>query len=191
MKRFIAVSFAVLFMFAFSSCARPAVQQSNSAASPAPSFDVVSAPEPSVALPNPIVEVEGPEDFSSLGFVITPYQEADSVIYSIIGGKIAQIEFTTDGDAYTYRAAETAEDILGVYESFDPLPQTLDLEGPGFKVSVLIRTIGGGDGGGLAEWEFEGVRYSLYTPDRTGYEALTDVLLPIIYVDLPFATCCG
>lgn len=191
MRRFFAVSFAVVFMLAFSSCARPAALQANSAVSPAPSSSTVFTPEPSAALPNPIVEVEGPEDFSPLGFVITPYQEADSVRYSIIGGKIAQIEFTTDGDAYTYRAAETTEDISGVYESFDPLPQTLDLEGPGFKVSVLIRTVGGGDGGGLAEWEFQGVRYSLYTPGRTGYEALTDVLLPIIYVDLPFATCCG
>ena len=48
-----------------------------------------------------------------------------------------------------------------------------------------------GDKGALAEWNYEDVRYSFYTPDKTSFEDLTDVLLPIIYNDLPFAACCG
>jgi hypothetical protein len=150
-----------------------------------------STPESQVQIPNPIVEVDGSADFSDLGFIITPHQQADSASYSIIDKKVAQIIFTLNGETYTYRGAVTTDDISGVYETFDPLPQSLDLEGPGFKVSVVVKTIDGGDKGALAEWNYEDVRYSFYTPDKTNYEDLTDVLLPIIYNDLPFAACCG
>lgn len=191
MKRILFILFAALFVFAFASCARPAGAQTAATASPVPTATPAVSAEPSAALPNPIVEVESYEDFYALGFVITPFEGADSVSYSIIDNALAQIVFTTDGDTYTYRAAMTNSDISGVYETFDPLPQSLDLQGPGFEVTVLIRTVDGGDRGALAEWEYDGVRYSLYTPDQTGYEALTDVLLPVVYADLPFAACCG
>lgn len=191
MKRILFIVFSILFIFAFTSCARAAETQAAAAASPVPAATPVPSAEPSAALPNPVVEVEGYEDFYALGFVITPFEGADSIRYSIIDNTIAQIIFTTDGDTYTYRAAMTNSDISGVYETFDALPQSLDLQGAGFEVTVLIRTVDGGDNGALAEWEYDGVRYSLYTPDHTGYEALTDVLLPIVYADLPFATCCG
>jgi hypothetical protein len=65
------------------------------------------------------------------------------------------------------------------------------LEGPGFEVNVVVKTIGGGARGALAEWSYEDVRYSFYTPDSTDFDDITDVLLPIIYNDLPFAACCG
>lgn len=192
MKKIIMMIVALLFVFALSACqsavtehAQPTV--SDSVASPTP---FVTA-EPTVQLPNPIVEVEGPADFSDLGFIITPYQQAENVSYSIIDGKVAQIIFTLDGQTFTYRGAATTEDISGVYETFDPDPQSLYLEGPGFKVDVSVKTIDGGEKGALAEWAYEDIRYSFYTPDKTDYEALTDVLLPIIYYDLPFAACCG
>lgn len=191
MNRLVTAAFAVLSALALSSCAGPAGAQASAGEFPAPSAAPVSVSPSPAALPNPVVEVEGSADFSQLGFIITPYQEASSIRYSIIASTVAQITFTANGDAYTYRAAKTNQDVSGVYETFDALPQSLDLEGPDFNVSVLIRTIGGGEDGALAEWEFEGVRYSLYTPDSTDYEALTDVLLPIIYVDLPFSACCG
>lgn len=54
-----------------------------------------------------------------------------------------------------------------------------------------MKTIGGGAKGALAEWSYEDVRYSFYTPDETNFDQLTDVLLPIVYNDLPFAACCG
>ena len=187
LKKAFTILIAVLLIVSFASCKKAADESAVVSASDAAPADS----QPETELPNPIVEVEGPADFNDLGFIITPHQQADSATYSIINGSIAQIVFTFNRETYTYRAAQTTADISGVFESFDPLPQSLFLEGPGFKVTVLVRTIGGGERGALAEWELEGVRYSFYTPDRTNFELLTDVLLPIIYTDLPFALCCG
>jgi len=192
MKKILSIVIALVLIFAFASCKKVVDEQAETTV---PAVTATTEPaataEPAVELPNPIVEVEGAADFSDLGFIITPHQQADSVSYSIIGGTVAQIIFTLDGETFTYRGAVTTEDISGVYETFDPLPQTLELEGPGFKVDVVVNTIGGGNDGALAEWSYEDVRYSFYTPDATDFEDLTDVLLPIVYNDLPFAACCG
>lgn len=192
MKKFLTVFIALVLIFVFASCKMAADAQSQSDASASTALpSPATTDEPTAELPNPIVEVDGSADFSDLGFIITPHQQADSASYSIIAGKIAQIIFTLDGQTFTYRGAATTEDISGVYETFDPTPQTLDLEGPGFKVIVTVRTIDGGEKGALAEWAYEDIRYSFYTSDQTDYEQLTDVLLPIVYNDLPFAACCG
>ena len=190
MKKIIPIVCALLLVFSFASCKAAASEPAKATAS-APSPTPVATAEPAAQIPNPIVEVEGAADFSDLGFIITPYQQADSASYSIIGGKVAQIIFTLDGKTYTYRGAVTTEDISGVYESFDPDPQSLDLEGPGFKVSLVVKTIDGGASGALAEWSYEDVRYTFYTSDPTDFDEMTDVLLPIVYNDLPFAACCG
>jgi hypothetical protein len=188
MKKILSIIIVLMLISVLASC-NPATteQMPPASASPAP----MATPEPEIELPNPIVAVEGAADFYDLGFIITPHQQADSANYSIIGGKVAQIIFTLDGETFTYRGAVTREDISGVYESFDPLPQSLDLEGPGFKVSVVVKIIDGGARGALAEWSYEDVRYSFYTPDKTVFDDLTDVLLPIVYHDLPFAACSG
>jgi hypothetical protein len=186
LKKAFAVLIALALIVGFGSCKKLADEQA-AVASPVPAAEETPAAE----LPNPIVEVDGPEDFDGLGVIITPHQQADSATYSIIGGTIAQIVFTLDRETFVYRAAMTRDDISGVYELFDALPQSLDLEGGGFKVTVLVRTIDNGRRGALAEWDFDGVKYSFYTQDPTDFESLTDVLLPIIYTDLPFAVCCG
>lgn len=188
MKKLFSVLIALALIFAFASCKKAAEDQVL-AATPSP-IPTVSE-EPAVQLPNPIVDVEGAADFFDLGFIITPHQQADTESFSIIGGKIAQIIFTLDGKTFTYRGASTTENIAGVYESFDPLPQTMELEGPGFKVTLVVKTIMGGTKGALAEWAYEDVRYTFYTSDQTDFESLTDILLPIVYNDLPFAACCG
>ena len=192
MKKVLSIIIALVLIFVFASCKKAIDDQAQSAA-PTQSATVApeNTPESQVEIPNPIVEVDGSADFSDLGFIITPHQQADSANYSIIGGTVAQIIFTLNNQTFTYRGAVTSDDISGVYETFDPLPQSLDLEGPGFQVSVVVKTIDGGDNGALAEWNYEDVRYSFYTPDKTSFEDLTDVLLPIIYNDLPFAACCG
>lgn len=190
MKKIIPIVCALLLVFSFASC-KAATNAPAQANIPAPSPMPAATAEPSTQIPNPIVKVEGAADFSDLGFIITPYQQADSASYSIIGGKVAQIIFTLDGKTYTYRGAVTTEDISGVYESFDPNPQSLDLEGPGFKVSLVVKTIDDGAKGALAEWSYEDVRYTFYTSDPTDFDEMTDVLLPIVYNDLPFAACCG
>ena len=187
MKKIVSIVVALVLIFAFASCKKAV--DSAAANSSAPEFTV--SPEPTTQIPNPIVEVEDSTDFDKLGFVITPHQQADSVSYSIIGDTLAQINFTLDGETFTYRAAKTTEDISGVYETFDTPAQTQELVGPGFTVIVTVQTINGGEDGALATWNFEDVQYSFYTPDKTDFDALTDVLLPIIYVDLPMATCCG
>ena len=192
MKKVLSIIIALVLIFVFASCKKAIDDQAQSAA-PTQSATVASenTPESQVEIPNPIVEVDGSADFSDLGFIITPHQQANSASYSIIGGTVAQIIFTLNNQTFTYRGAVTSDDISGVYETFDPLPQSLDLEGPGFQVSVVVKTIDSGDKGALAEWNYEDVRYSFYTPDKTSFEDLTDVLLPIIYNDLPFAACCG
>lgn len=193
MKKVFSVVIAIVLIFIFASCKQvvdSSVQQTDT---PAPTAAVTPAPtaEPATQLPNPVVEVEDATDFYDLGFIITPHQQAASATYSIIDNRIAQIIFTLDGQTFTYRAAQTMEDISGVYEKFDALPQSLDLQGPGFDISVVVKTIDGGAHGALAEWGYEDILYSFYTPDPTNFDQLTDVLLPIIYVDLPFAACCG
>ena len=190
MKRIIPIALALLLALSFASC-KASVSEPSQATASAPSSTPVATAEPTSQIPNPIVEVEGAADFADLGFIITPHQQAQSASYSIIGGKLAQIIFTLNGKTYTYRGAVTTDDISGVYETFDSDPQSLDLEGQGFTVNVAVKTIDGGKQGALAEWSFDNVRYSFYTADPTDYEQLTDVLLPIIYYDLPFAACCG
>ena len=188
MKKFASILLALLLLFVLASCNTDAsAQLPLDTASPVP----VATPEPEVALPNPIVSVESAIDFYDLGFIITPHQLADTAEYSIIAGKVAQIIFTLNRATFTYRGAVTQEDISGVFESFDPLPQSMLLVGPGFEVNVVVKTIGGGARGALAEWSYEDVRYTFYTPDSTDFDDITDVLLPIIYNDLPFAACCG
>lgn len=192
MKKVLSIIIALVLIFVFASC-KKAIDDQAQSATPTQSATVApeNTPESQVEIPNPIVEVDGSADFSDLGFIITPHQQANSASYSIIGGTVAQIIFTLNNQTFTYRGAVTSDDISGVYETFDPLPQSLDLEGPGFQVSVVVKTIDSGDKGALAEWNYEDVRYSFYTPDKTSFEDLTDVLLPIIYNDLPFAACCG
>lgn len=187
MNKIFSVVIALVLIFVFASCKKAADVIAEPVVSPA----VTATAEPAAELPNPIVDVEGSSDFSDLGFIITPHQQADSASYSIIAGKVAQIIFTLDGETFTYRGAVSTEDISGVYETFDPLPQTMELEGPGFKVTLSVKTIAGGSRGALAEWSYEDVRYSFYTSDPTDFDRLTDVLLPIVYNDLPFAACCG
>lgn len=190
MKKIVPIVLALVLVFSLASC-KAAVKEPAQPTVSAPSPTPVATAEPTAQIPNPVVAVEGAADFSDLGFIITPYQQADSASYSIIGGKVAQIIFTLEGKTYTYRGAVTTEDISGVYETFDPDPQSLDLEGPGFKVSLVVKTIDGGAKGALVEWNYEDVRYTFYTSDPTNFEDITDVLLPIVYNDLPFAACCG
>ncbi|MEN6563518.1 MAG: hypothetical protein ABFD11_08225 [Christensenella sp.] len=188
MKKAFSIVIAILLIFVFASCKMVANESATSAASPEAA---AASPEPSVQLPNPVVEVDGSSDFAGLGFIITPYQTAKDVRYSIIGGTVAQIIFTLDGESYTYRAARTTEDISGVYETFDEPAQPFDLEGPDFTLKIVIQTINGGANGALAKWDYDGIQYSFYSPDPTDYDEMTDVLLPILYVDFPFVDCCG
>jgi hypothetical protein len=119
-KKTLSIVIALVLIFAFASC-KKLVNEQAQATAPAESTTAApeATPEPQVEIPNPIVEVDGAADFSDLGFIITPYQQADTESYSIIGGKVAQIIFTYNGQTFTYRGAVTTDDISGVYETFD------------------------------------------------------------------------
>ncbi len=192
MKKGISILVALVLIFVFASCKKVASESAVSTTAPAATATHVpsASPEASAQIPNPIVEVDGSADFASLGFIITPYQSAENVRYSIIGGTVAQIDFTLDGESYTYRAAKTTDDISGVYATFDA-SQPFDLEGPDFMLNISVKTINGGADGALATWAYDGINYSFYTSAQTDFEEMTDVLLPILYVDFPFVDCCG
>jgi hypothetical protein len=180
MKKIFAIIVAVVLIFVFAACKQDASPAGGSVQTEAPA---------QAELPNPVVEVDGSADFEPLGFTITAPQGSENASYSIISDSIAQIDFTLDRRAYTYRAARTDEDISGVYETFDETEQSIDLEAEDFLVSVRLRTIGGGENGALATWSLDGVMYSMYSPDASDFDSISDAALLAAYADLPFPAC--
>ena len=170
MKKVISIIIALALIFLFASCKQLAPQEQTN------------------QLPNPIVDVNSSEDFASLGVSITAPEGAENVTYSIIAKVTAQINFTLDGRAYTYRAAKTTDDISGVYETFDEEQETFDLDATDFSVSVLVRTINGGANGALATWSLDGVTYSLYSADDSTIDTMSYTATLCANADLPFST---
>lgn len=124
-----------------------------------------------VSVPNPIVEAEDASALAELGLPIDAPGGAANVRYSIIGGEIAQVNFTLDGAEYTYRAARSEEDISGVYETFDDIEQGIEADGEDWCASITVKTVKDG-GGALAGWRFDPVQFSLYTPDDISADAM-------------------
>lgn len=120
-----------------------------------------AAQEKKTEVPNPMVEVEGSDAFQKVGANIeTPAGGEDSKYY-IINDKIAEIQFGFNGAVYSYRASGLQDDISGVKDS--------DVDGKEAEVTVgmediTIETLSGG--GRLAQWDWDEVEYSLYTPDE-------------------------
>ncbi len=167
MKKAFAVLLAVALILVFGACGQSEDETDSS------------------QLPNPVVEVTGSEDFEALGFTIHAPENAENVQYSIIADTIAQIDFTLSGRSYTYRAAQTDEDISGVYETFDETEQSLEADGTDWSASVRMRTIGGGDNGALATWSFGETQYSLYTADAVDADSIGSVALALANTDFP------
>ena len=140
---------------------------------------------------NPIVEVTGSEDFLPLGITLSVTDDIEDPDYSIISDTIAQIQFSYGERAYTYRAAKTVEDITGVYETFDDETDSIELDAGDFIAEITISYIDGGYGGALARWYYVDTQYTLFTPYSTDYDSMTDVVLPLVYGDLPFPACIG
>lgn len=157
-----AIAVALVLIFLFASCK----QERNS------------------QIPNPIVEVKGSEDFQPLGVVLTAPQGGEDTRYSIIAETIAQIQFTLDGRAYTYRAAKTMDDVSGVYETFDAA-KSYELTLGGELVAISVSTISGGDGGALARWSYGETSYTLYTPDKTDADTVGALAQSLAGCDLP------
>ena len=140
--------------------------------------------EENAQIPNPIVEVKGSGDFQPLGVVLTAPQGAEDTHYSIIAKTTAQIQFTLDGRAYTYRAAKTADDISGVYSTLDAA-ESYDLTLGGETIAISVATISGGDGGALAKWSYGDASYTLYTPDKADADTVGALAQSLAGYDLP------
>ncbi len=161
MKKLLSILTAAALMLAFVACA-----------------DSPSAPEPAetaAQLPNPVVDVADASAFSRLGVTIGAPQGAEDVRYSVIADKIAQILFAYGGRVYTYRAAKTAEDISGVYETFDGDVRSTVVDADGYSVEVTTRTIGGGENGALSGWTCGEAQYTLYTGDAVNADDIASL----------------
>ena len=130
--------------------------------------------ESPVQIPNPVTEVESAEAFADLGVSIDAPQNTGEVSYSIIGGTVAQVGFTLDGHAYTYRAAKGEEDISGVYETFAEEALSVNWEFEAKGVSADIKTAEGE--GRLATWYEAGATYSLWTEDGVSDDAMSSLV---------------
>ncbi len=150
--------------------------------------------EQQTGLANPVHQVA---DLASLLAAVPGVQMADApagstgVTYSYIDGTptIAQIEFTFEGNAYTYRAAVATKaaqsDISGVYEQLDKtaIYTVPDDEKAGGTFTLKYAT---GQVYGLSTWFYEmaACQYSLYT--ATGCDVsqsivnVTRMLLPLM-----------
>ena len=68
-----------------------------------------------LGIANPVVVVDSSDAFKDIGLNLVARPGAENVVYSIIDGKIANIDFVYKGHEYTSRAAKTDEDISGLY----------------------------------------------------------------------------
>lgn len=136
-----------------------------------------SSPLP-VQIPNPIAEVGSAADFAPLSVAIDAPQNASDAAYSIIGDAIAQVTFTLDEHAYTYRAAKGGEDISGVYETFAEETLNVNWEFEEKDVSAAIKTAK--NGGRLATWYEAGTAYSLWTADAVSDDAMSSLVLKLV-----------
>ena len=62
--------------------------------------------DPPLLAVSPFEDVSGSEDFEKLGFCIYAPEGAENLYYCIYDGEIARIDFTLNGNEYTYEAAK-------------------------------------------------------------------------------------
>lgn len=175
MKKLLISALALMLLFTVGCNPAP----SAPAASVAPA---VSEAPSSAGIPNPVAPVENATAFEKLGVSIEAPAGASDVAYSIIAGKLAQIGFTFDNRAYTYRAAKTEEDISGVYDTFDNTSD-ISVDGEGWYAIIRIQTNNSGNGA-LATWQYPPVSYSLFTPgavDAKAFQAFATELAHSAY----------
>lgn len=133
------------------------------------------AADTTVSIPNPIQTADSPTAFASIGLKLDlppNDQWYSDPVYSIIDGKIAQIQFYDEiigSDATARCAKETEGDISGVYYVFDEKKEqtwSAWLEDES-RVDIRIQiTIDGADiHGVLATWTHDGITYTLWEDD--------------------------
>ena len=134
---------------------------------------------------NPLVTVDGPEDFKKTGVSIEAPLGSEKAVYTIVDGKVAQVEYTLSGLSFVYRGSTKVdgEALHGIYETFDPEETTFSAESDRWSVTMTIRTVEGGEKGALVLWSHGSANYTLWTPDPVSVDALA-----MLAVDLGSAT---
>lgn len=126
-----------------------------------PGSGVVDNPEGSTVLGgNPYVEVDDATAFAPLGISVDAPEDALDKSYAIIGGDIAEVDFSLDGHFYRLRASKSG-DISGVNGeiiSREPIENGGDAE------LITIKINGGGECR-LVEWASDGINFSLSNSD--------------------------
>ena len=157
-----------------------AVDQTEAGEQEAAVGQAASEPQAAAAasMANPIVEMDSGEALSeALGIpVVIPEGLAEDSAYSLIAGTVGQVRYQSKAlqTEVTYRlAAETGEDISGIYESFDESRTRTLTVGDQDPVELTLRfTSGREPEGGLAVWSVENRSYSLWAEGIEGKEDL-------------------
>lgn len=131
-----------------------------------------TANQSNTALPNPIQMVESAEDFDTIGLNLNlPANEQwySNPVYSIIDGRIAQIQFYDEivqSDALVRAGESDQEDFSGIYHTFDSSKeQTQSVElADGSSIDILIQITQAdlGTSGVLVSWSHRGSSYYLW-----------------------------
>ncbi len=132
-----------------------------------------------VMMPNPIIELEKPEDFNEMNIFITAPSDASSVMYSKIE-EIAQAIFIIDEIEYNLRASYMDEDFSGIYSEFSEESQETILVNDDEVVVVDIKANGDSVDGIIAYWQIADCKMNLYADENLDKEDFLIVINEII-----------
>ena len=162
MKKTLALLIALAMVFALAACGKAEEPVNTEPAAPAAEAQTEPAPEapaepaaPEAGIPNPMVAAESLDEINEkLGcnLVKPGVMGVTDENFIINNGTMGEYDFTVGGVSYTFRFADTAEDISGVYTGSSTL---LDGAEDGVVVSA--------DGFTGARWFAEEGQYCLLT----------------------------
>lgn len=155
--------------------------------------------DPPTLTASPYVDVDSPEDFAQLGFVIDAPADASNVTYCIAYGTTAQVDFTIAEHRYTYlaqKATEDSSDISGLYGTVqEQLTLTL-VNRAGEETAIKLEKASttdpeasagtAGEGSDTfadiwrATWQTEDITYCLLNEDGTSEETFTAILQELV-----------
>ena len=160
MKKVLAIVLAALLLLAVVGCApKPAEEKKED--------------DPNAGMPNPVVEVKDAKEFETqLGIKLEVPENAEKVVTNIIGGEIAEVRYTSDGEDVIARASKTTKDykvLTGLNgEWSDPIEGTPSTSSCKIDDTDWI----------VCYWEKDGVTYVVYGTDAitVGFEAVIIML---------------
>lgn len=125
-------------------------------------------------IPNPMAALEDSQR-EVLGKVFTLPQGIAATGRYLIAETIGQMDFCYGERAYTYRMAKAEEgDISGLYVEYEGEALGVNVDAAGCSLEAAVRFIK--EGGALAQWEWDGYAFTLYTPDATDGEEMAVVV---------------